>query len=103
MLCGAVLVLSLTTAVLSGESGIQLPPEWHLWKAKHGKSYSSFTEELQKHITWKSNHQYVDAHNAHKDIYGFTLKMNQFGDLVCCCISLSYSSLTPIFNCPSLL
>lgn len=80
---GAVLVLSLATAVLSGENTIQLPPEWHLWKAEHGKNYNSFTEELQKHITWKSNHQYIDAHNAHKEIYGFTLKMNQFGDLVC--------------------
>ena len=91
-------MLSLATVVLSGENNIQLPPEWHLWKAKHVKKYNSFNEELQKHIMWKSNHQYIDAHNAHKEIYGFTLQMNQFGDLVFYLSLFLYSSFP--FLCP---
>ena len=39
-------------------------------------------EEIQRHAIWQSNMKYIDAHNEHADLFGFTLKMNEFGDLV---------------------
>lgn len=86
MLKGGVVVLwlSLVPVVLSKQHTIQLPSEWHSWKVEHGKRYDCFQEELQRHVMWKANQQYIDAHNAHEDIFGFALRMNQFGDLVRC-------------------
>ena len=56
--------------------------EWQLWKTKHGKSYESQREELERHLVWLSNREYINAHNANSDVFGFTLVMNHFGDLV---------------------
>lgn len=49
---------------------------------KHGKDYGSEEEELSRRIVWESNKNYVDNHNEHVDIYGFTLAMNEFADMV---------------------
>ena len=57
--------------------------EWNLWKGQHGKSYGCQQEELEKHIVWLSNKKYIEQHNANAHIFGYTLAMNQFGDLVC--------------------
>ena len=57
--------------------------EWIEWKNSHGKIYDSEKEELTRHATWVANKDFIDEHNNHSDLYGFTLKMNQFGDLVC--------------------
>ena len=56
--------------------------EWKLWKSTHKKSYQSNKEELERHLVWLSNKEYIEQHNAYADIFGFTLAMNQFGDLV---------------------
>ena len=55
---------------------------WNLWKAQHAKSYSEEREELERHFVWLSNMKYIEHHNANADIFGFTLAMNQFGDMV---------------------
>ena len=60
----------------------QHPEEWDLWKTEHGKSYESQREELERHLVWLSNREYINAHNANSDIFGFTLSMNDFGDIV---------------------
>ena len=39
-------------------------------------------EELRKHVTWMSNKAYIEQHNQYSDTFGYTLKMNNFGDLV---------------------
>ena len=56
--------------------------EWNLWKDEHGKSYGSELEEVERHIVWLSNKKYIEQHNANADIFGFTLAMNHFGDMV---------------------
>ena len=70
--------LSLSTAV----PVYQLREEWHLWKAENGKMYKSDVEELERHLIWLSHKTYIDGHNANKDIFGYTLAMNQYGDMV---------------------
>ena len=36
-----------------------------------------------RHTVWESNKKYIDGHNEHAHTLGFTLAMNEFGDLVC--------------------
>ncbi|XP_065903076.1 procathepsin L-like [Dysidea avara] len=55
--------------------------EWNEWKTLHGKIYESEREELTRYATWVANKAYIEEHNKHSDVHGFTLKMNQFGDL----------------------
>lgn len=66
-----------------GNSKVKFPPEWHLWKSQHGKVYQDEREELQRHIVWLANKKHIEEHNKFADEFGYTLKMNQFGDLVC--------------------
>ncbi len=56
--------------------------EWNLWKGQHGKSYGSERVDLERHIVWLSNKKYIEQHNANAHIFGFTLAMNHFGDMV---------------------
>lgn len=49
---------------------------------EHGKEYSSDEEELLRHITWEANKKYVVNHNEHADLFGFTVAMNKFADMV---------------------
>lgn len=57
--------------------------EWESWKGYYGnKSYKSQREEIEKHIVWLSNKEYIDQHNANTHIFGFTLTLNHLGDMV---------------------
>ena len=78
----AVFLVCSVLAVVSGEVQYQHPEEWQLWKTEHGKSYQSQREELERHLVWLSNREYINSHNANSDVFGFTLSMNHFGDLV---------------------
>lgn len=78
-----VLVLVSLFSLALASPKFQLSEEWHLWKAEHGKTYQSYQEELEKHVTWQSNKKYIEAHNQNAHTLGFTLKMNHFGDMVC--------------------
>ena len=60
----------------------QHPEEWQLWKTEHGKSYGSQREELERHLVWLANREYINAHNENAHILGFTLAMNHLGDIV---------------------
>lgn len=60
----------------------QLPEEWHAWKALHDKSYKSQREELSKHVVWKANKKFIEAHNALNQTFGYILEVNQFSDMV---------------------
>lgn len=56
--------------------------DWNLWKSVHKKSYSSEEDEWKRHTIWLANQEYINEHNAEQDVFGFTLAMNQFGDMV---------------------
>lgn len=60
----------------------QFVEEWSLWKNQHAKTYESDRDELERHLVWLSNKEYIDQHNVNADLFGFTLAMNHFGDLV---------------------
>ena len=76
------LILLSTLTLAAAAAKFEFREEWNLWKAQHGKSYNEGREELERHIVWLSNRAYIEHHNANADIFGFTLRMNQFGDMV---------------------
>jgi len=76
------LFLSSTKSASNNEPKFEMVEEWTSWKDYHGKSYESEREELEKHIVWLSNKEYVDQHNANSHIFGFTLALNHMGDMV---------------------
>lgn len=39
-------------------------------------------EERYRHSVWLSNKEYVDTHNSRSEEFGFTLRLNHFGDMV---------------------
>ena len=77
-----VVVCSVLVAAVSCEVQYQHPEEWQLWKTQHGKSYGSQREELERHLVWLANREYINAHNKNAHILGFTLAMNHLGDIV---------------------
>ena len=68
--------------VSSTKARFTLTEEWKAWKSYHGKNYESELEEIEKHIVWQSNKEYVDKHNANAHIFGFNLDLNHLGDMV---------------------
>ena len=56
--------------------------EWKWWKKAHGKNYHNHQEELERHLIWLSNRKYIEQHNKNSHIFGFTLAMNYWGDMV---------------------
>lgn len=77
----AVILLSLA-AIAAAQRSYQLEEEWRLWKILHERTYQSELEELERHLIWLSNMEYVKRHNEHAKFFGFTLAMNHFGDMV---------------------
>lgn len=63
-------------------SALEYGLQWQAWKNTHEKSYVSLVEELERFVIWRSNQAFIDYHNSYADKLGFTLRMNQFGDLV---------------------
>ncbi|XP_064383110.1 procathepsin L-like isoform X2 [Halichondria panicea] len=79
------LVLSVTL-VLSAASlapKYQFIEEWQLWKTKHTKYYDSDREELERHLVWLSNREYIQQHNVNyrAGVLGFKLALNKFADM----------------------
>ena len=72
------------TPQLPAEEGpmTQLSAEWRLWKDDYGKHYASVQEELYRHVIWQSHQKFIDSHNHFNQTFGFTLAMNEMGDLV---------------------
>ena len=93
------LILLLLTCQFSQSVSLphQLPAEWHGWKLEHGKGYSSEREEVYRHVVWQGNKKFIEAHNMYNKTFGYTLAMNEMGDLVSTIIYfLSTVELTPI-------
>ncbi len=76
------LVLLSLIGFAAGQAHYELREEWNHWKDRYGRSYGSEEEDSERHIIWLSNKNYIDQHNANAHIYGFTLAMNDFGDMV---------------------
>ena len=71
--------VSFTSSSYDFEHGV----EWISWKGEHKKLYKSFDEEKRRYSIWLDNKKYIEEHNnKNASKLGFTLKMNQFGDLV---------------------
>ena len=82
MLVKSIILLQVVLCALAATTKYQFPREWHAWKETHGKSYQDEEEELRKHVVWKSNAEYIKQHNLHDHVFGYTLEMNEYGDLV---------------------
>ena len=63
-------------------SALEHGPQWGTWKSLHRKSYVTLVEELERFVIWRANQAFIDYHNNYANKLGFTLRMNQFGDLV---------------------
>ena len=94
----SLLVVLVHSQLASSEraANVSFPPEWHLWKTEHGKSYKNTKEELSKHLVWLDNQEYINQHNKYADVFGYTLKINRFGDLVSMYVPQTH---THTFNC----
>ena len=81
---GFTLVLLAVLAVKAAAAVVQFSyaEEWHMWKTQHGKSYGSVRGELERHLVWLANREYINAHNQNSHIFGFTLAMNHLADIV---------------------
>ncbi|KAL5503219.1 hypothetical protein EMCRGX_G010136 [Ephydatia muelleri] len=75
----AILITVLVTLVIASELVVEA--EWKQWKLKHNKHYSTQDKEVLKHAVWSKNKKRIDDHNSHADEFGYTLAMNNFGDL----------------------
>ena len=78
-------LLTLSMIVVIGYSYcmcLEHPEEWQLWKTEHGKSYESQREELERHLVWLSNREYINTHNKNAHITGYSLYLNHFADWV---------------------
>lgn len=76
------LLVSIAVVVRGRPPVYELRQEWNLWKTQHGKNYESQYMELERHLVWLSNKEYIEQHNQNADLFGFKLAMNHHGDLV---------------------
>ena len=79
-----VVVLLALVSVHAVSARLKHLEEWQLWKTDHKKSYESQGEELERHLVWLSNREYIIAHNKNAHIMGYSLHLNQFADWVSC-------------------
>lgn len=78
-------VLALLLSLLVGMGmafRYEFAEEWKLWKRHYGKLYQSSYDDLERHIVWCANKQFIEIHNANADFFGYTLAMNHHADLV---------------------
>ncbi|XP_051502953.1 procathepsin L-like [Myxocyprinus asiaticus] len=76
-------VAAAVLAVVSAASLSLEDMEFHAWKLKFGKSYSSVKEEAQRKLTWLTNRKLVLVHNilADQGIKSYRLGMTYFADM----------------------
>ena len=65
-----------------GAARYEFVEEWKLWKKQHRKVYKSKHEDLERHIVWRANKQYIEMHNINVEVFGYKVAMNHFSDLV---------------------
>ena len=57
--------------------------DWKAWRLAHGRWYDSEAQEMERYLIWLDNMRYIEEHNQNATQFGFTLRMNAFGDVVC--------------------
>ena len=83
MMLSTVLLLSIVgLSLASSMPHYEFVEEWNLWKGQHKKTYANDLEELDRHLIWVSNKNYIEAHNRNSHVFGFTLAVNHFADMV---------------------
>lgn len=82
MFVSALVLCFVSVALASNVPQYQFVEEWKLWKSQHGREYESTLEDLDRHIVWLSNKKYIELHNSNSHIFGYTLSLNHFGDMV---------------------
>ena len=73
-------ILALLCVTLA--SAAEFSDEWNSWKELYQKTYECEHEELARYTTWVANKAYIEEHNKNAEAHGYTLKMNEFGDMV---------------------
>ncbi|XP_037398061.1 procathepsin L-like [Pygocentrus nattereri] len=84
MLRMRVLLVVAALVVVAGAASVSLEDlEFHAWKLKFGKSYSSLDEESWRKMIWLDNLKLVLEHNmlADQGIKSYRLGMNHFADM----------------------
>ena len=84
------LALALCTALVAVTQGTSVTykdvvaEEWETFKARHSKQYTDKSEENFRLKVFMENKQRIAKHNkrAANGLHGFTLAMNEFGDLL---------------------
>ena len=71
----ALLCITLVTAT-------EFSDEWNSWKELYKKTYECEHEELARYTIWVANKAYIEEHNKNVQAHGYSLKMNEFGDMV---------------------
>ena len=66
--------------------------EWSTWKTLHQKNYSNTMEEKFRLKIFMENKAKIARHNsrAHRGEKSYFLKMNHFGDMVCCSLGTCF-------------
>ena len=77
-----ILCIFLPRGCVCVELAFKTDREWLKFKENYSRSYESVVHELERYVTWKSNLAFIGAHNELKDEFGYTLAMNQYGDMV---------------------
>jgi cathepsin L len=77
---------ALVLSILWGTSMAQQDQLWNefqTWQIKHGKTYASNGESANRFVVWKSNREFVNAHNAEtsQGRHSFSVSLNAFGDM----------------------
>ena len=81
-------LLVLAALIIFSASSPVSNKEWDDWKILHFKEYVDQEDEYRRYQTWMYNKQYIEDHNLLDKDSGFTLAMNEFGDMVRTCIWL---------------
>jgi cathepsin L len=71
--------LLVVLAVAAVASALPRVDEWQQWKLQYKKQYSSEGEEYHRQRVWLSNLKFIEEFDSETE--GFSVAMNEFGDL----------------------
>ncbi|XP_041964476.1 protein CTLA-2-beta-like isoform X2 [Alosa sapidissima] len=88
LLYNALLFISITPwnlkeIKMATTSPSEIDQEFHEWKLKHNKVYSTPEEEARRKVLWLASREEVLAHNklADQGVHTWWMGMNQFSDM----------------------
>ena len=78
----ALVLVSIQCLTKASPLSFAVQEEWEAWKQLHSREYPSLELETKKQTVWLTNREYINEHNNRALEFGYTLKMNHFGDMV---------------------